>query len=388
VYLQYRVAYYHNKQIILSRMSEVENTSIYIYNGVGDVPLDVTHVRIDPSVTSVPEMAFRSRQKLEVVELPEGLIRIEYNAFYGCASLKRINIPSTIEEIGGSAFENCHKLDKITLPDGLQRLSNYAFYHCESLQRINIPPRLQVINEGAFCNCESLTDIRFSEGLREIGEDAFSRCVYLVSVTLPSSLKVVGIESFEGCERLNKVHMPDTVESIQPRAFKNCNFTNFRIPPSIGNSVDISIVGGNASLVSLELPESVEQVGDKYDDTEEDYTDLSVRNVALPSECVIYTVALKNCKELGVAFPDSNNGTIREALQHRFDNLPIHKICYYQSYHDTETTMQNIRREVNPWTTKPPGQLNTTDKEQDCLGMTPLHILACSTKQNVKCFSY
>ena len=48
--------------------------------------------------------------------------------------------------------------------------------------------------------------------------------------------------------------------------------------------------------------------------------------------------------------------------------------------------MQNLKREINPWTSTFPGQLNTTGKQQDCLGMTPLHILACSTQQNVEMY--
>ena len=59
-----------------------------------------------------------------------------------------------------------------------------------------------------------------------------------------------------------------------------------------------------------------------------------------------------------------------------FDGLPIHAICYYQSYHPTKSVIQNLKQEVN----------FRAGKQQDCLGMTPLHILACSTKQNVEMY--
>jgi len=369
-------------------MSEVQNnTSVYLQWSYGEVPYSVTHVRVDPSVTVIPQSAFDGCEKLEEVELPEGLITIGINAFYGCASLKRINFPSTLEEIGESAFESCYHLDGITLPVGLRTLEIAAFFDCYSLQRINIPPRLGVINEGAFCNCWGLTDITFSEGIREMQRDAFSRCKSLLSVTLPSSLRVIGEESFEGCDKLNEIHIPDTIESIEERAFKRCNFTNFPMPPSIGNDLDISILDGNISLVSLELPETVtkEHIDDNYASGSDGL--INLRNISLPSECEIDPVAFHNSTDLRVAFPDADtDDTIIDALKQRFDNLPIHKICYYQSYHDNETTMQHLKREINPWTSKPPGQLNTTGKQQDNLGMTPLHILACSTKQNVETY--
>ena len=360
-----------------------DGSSVYIYNGVDEVPEDVTHVRVDPSVTVIPAEAFKDRGSLELVDLQEGLIRIENKAFKWCISLKRINIPSTVREIGEEAFDGCDELDGITLPEELQRLGQYAFKHCRSLQTINIPPNIENIQAATFICCDSLLEVLFSEGLREIGEDAFSRCKSLVSVTFPSSLKVICKEAFEGCKVLDEVHIPDSLQSIETGAFKNCDsLTNFRIPPM--SMIDISIIKGNNCLVSLELSENTNIIGQAS-------LLASLRNIALPTECEIDADAFHNCTDLRVAFPDADtyddkDTTITEALQHRFDNLPIHKICYYQSYSDNETTMQHLKREINPWTSKPPSQLNTTGKQQDCLGMTPLHILACSTKPTIEMY--
>ena len=358
---------------------------VYIYNGVDEVPEDVTHVRVDPSVTVIPDRAFRDRQELAVVELPEGLIRIGDYAFTRSKSLVTINLPSTLADIGICAFDSCFKLEMITLPDRLHQLGRYAFYQCNSLQRINIPSNLDLIGTGtgAFLNCNGLIDVVFSEGVREIVKHSFAICESLVSVTLPTSLKSIGVESFEGCDVLNEIHIPDTIESIQARAFKNCNFTNFRMPPLVTN-VDINILDGNRSLISLELSENITQITITSGHSQPRLE--SLRNVALPSECEVNTDIFEQWDNMGKVFPDDNNDTITEALKHRFDDLPIHKICYYQSYHDNETTMQSLKREINPWTSKPPGQLNLTGKEQDCLGMTPLHILACSTKPTIEMY--
>ena len=69
---------------------------------------------------------------------------------------------------------------------------------------------------------------------------------------------------------------------------------------------------------------------------------------------------------------------IRE-LQHRFDGLPIHKLVYYQSYYHgvlqmliTTINMTSGQRQTLQ------SMLDPTGNQQDCLGMTPLHILACS----------
>ena len=384
-------------------MSDV--SSIYIYNGVDDVPMDVTHVRVDPSVTVIAEQAFQERQNLEVVELPEGLIRIGEYAFKGCKSLKRINIPSTVKKIGERAFIHCQKLDGIILPDGLEQLDERAFQYCKSLQRVNIPPGITKIKVGGFLFCDGLTNVMFSEGIIEL-ENAFGFCESLESVSLPSTLKVIGQETFLCCNRLNEVHMPDSIESIGKRAFLGCNIISFRIPPLIVN-VDMGMFGtlngnNNKCLISLELSVNVTQITVDGDYTKQPRLE-SLRNVAFPSECKVATTAdeffdnrtdlrvafaLHNCTDLRAAFPNNDVHYIHisQALQHRFDDLPIHKLCYYQSYSDNETTMQSLRREINPWTSKFPGQLNTTGKEKDCLGMTPVHILACSTKPTIEMY--
>ena len=60
---------------------EGDNTSVYIYNVNDDVPNDVTHVRVNPTVTFILRSAFQDCLQLEVVELPEGLVRIGDYAF-------------------------------------------------------------------------------------------------------------------------------------------------------------------------------------------------------------------------------------------------------------------------------------------------------------------
>jgi hypothetical protein len=77
------------------------------------------------------------------------------------------------------------------------------------------------------------------------------------------------------------------------------------------------------------------------------------------------------------------------ALQHRFDDLPIHSIVYYQSYHAgvlhiliAAINMRLSRRQTLITTPK----LDLTGNLQDCIGMTPLHILTCSAVHNLELY--
>jgi hypothetical protein len=73
-------------------------------------------------------------------------------------------------------------------------------------------------------------------------------------------------------------------------------------------------------------------------------------------------------------FGNSNTRIIWE-LQHRFDGLPIHRIVYYLSYNEEVLQGQTFRSPLDP-----------TGNQQDCLGMTPLHILACSSVHNLELY--
>jgi hypothetical protein len=101
-----------------------------------------------------------------------------------------------------------------------------------------------------------------------------------------------------------------------------------------------------------------------------------LRNVALPPNAVINNTILNEATDLLVLF-DSIAEMIRE-LQHRFDQLPIHSLVYYQSFNRgvLQILVTAILR----------GELDPTGNEQDCLGMTPLHILTCSSVHNLEVY--
>ncbi|KAL7523122.1 hypothetical protein ACHAXR_000034 [Thalassiosira sp. AJA248-18] len=78
----------------------------FLYTGQerGAIPRDVTRIRVDPSVTRIPEEAFKNLYRLVEVEICEGVEEIGRGAFWNCQSLRRITIPSTITRILDGAF--------------------------------------------------------------------------------------------------------------------------------------------------------------------------------------------------------------------------------------------------------------------------------------------
>ena len=319
-------------------MADNDNTTnnaegaFFVYMGVGgpSVPFDVVHVRIHPSVTFIHEVAFKDRTKLEVVELCEGLLAIGKNAFNNCRSLKRIKIPSTVTLIGDSAFLYCGKLEKIELQEGIEEIGDFAFNQCTSVKHVHIPTTIKRIGCCAFYSTP-----------------------------------------------LSSIDLPDGMEIIGTRAFGDCKFNRFRIPVNI-TSIPASMLHHCNCLVSVEIPaEGITQI---YPGA---FSWCSfLRNIALPSSNAdVEGGEFNRCSDLSQLF--GSEAQMMEALKHRFDNLPIHKMLYYQSYQhvtsDQLSNATNMRHGHRSLRSK----LEPTGNQQDCLGMTPLHILACSTVQDL-----
>jgi hypothetical protein len=143
--------------------SESLNSNVlFIYRGEArdEIPRDVTHVRVDPSVEEIYDNAFEDCWSLVEVEFSEGLERIGSHAFYNCQNLKNINkLPSTLKEIGDHAFARCASLDSIEFPEGLLVIGEIAFEFCHGLKTIKIPSAHVLIEPYAFSDCPGLISV-------------------------------------------------------------------------------------------------------------------------------------------------------------------------------------------------------------------------------------
>ena len=108
--------------------------------------------------------------------------------------------------------------------------------------------------------------------------------------------------------------------------------------------------------------------------------------VVLGNKIFIGTLTQGLYTDLRQLFGHSNAAIIREILR-RFDGLPIHKLVYYQSY--DQGVLQNLIAAINMRSGQSRSlrsKLDPTGNQQDCLGMTPLHILACSSVHDLEMY--
>jgi hypothetical protein len=255
----------------------------------------------------------------------------------------------------------------------------------QNVVRLRVDPSVTSIPVFAFDGHKKLAEVELCEGLVEIGVDSFAYCNHSITkINTPHSLRRINDRAFYHSLRC-PIRLHDGIESIGTMAFSSCIFTNFRVPPLI--TVIQGILYNCKSTFSLELPETVIEIGNGalaccY----------CLRNVAFPPNAVIDDQIfigrhiIDTVTDLQQLFGNSNAGIIR-ALQHRFDGLPIHSIVYYQSYH--QGVPHNLIAVINMRSDQRRtlrSKLDPTGSQQDCLGMTPLHILTCSSVHDIEVY--
>lgn len=248
-------------------------------------------------------------------------------------------------------------------------IGRFAFYGTP-LKQIEIPSSVRVIGSNAFKVCHKMKKVKLSEGLVEIGEAAFYECNSLSSINIPSTARTIGSWAFAHVP-LKSLLLPDGIESIGDNAFWNWYdaFTTVRIPPLI-TTITGSMCRG-FGMFSMEIPTSIERIDEKAF-----YSCVMLRNLALPSNADVGIDAFKDCLDLKQLGSERN---IIKLLKHRFDNLPIHRMLYYQSYNQGRALRSSDGSLISKLD-------DPSIKQQDTLGMTPLHILACSTFQNIELY--
>ena len=158
-----------------------------------------------------------------IVEIPEGTIAVDEDAFRGCSCLKSVIIPNSMTSIGNRAFRACSSLMSITIPESVTNIGDEAFCACSSLTSVNIPKSVSGIGDNVFRGCKSLASIEIPDSVTWIGSRAFAGCIRLKKVHIPERVTEIGYEAFSGCFNLIEVTIPDSVTSIENRAFEGCS---------------------------------------------------------------------------------------------------------------------------------------------------------------------
>lgn len=207
--------------------------------------------------------------KIRSVVMPDTVLSIGGEAFYGCKNLKSLKLSDNLFCIASIAFAQCESLENMALPESLQYVgwetfentgltevtisSNFkdtgcgAFSDCKKLKKIQfeggdiaidgiisgsgveelyIPANLNIQGNGAMFCSENLKRVEYAEKMDKdtiVYAEMYRGCTNLEEIKLPSNITKIQEYAFQGCRRLKEIHIPKSVKSIETWAFTQCN---------------------------------------------------------------------------------------------------------------------------------------------------------------------
>ena len=118
----------------------------FTYQDMGDRLLVYTYNGSEAEVT-VPA-SVEILQEGKTVTLP--VTGIAPYAFYRCASLVRITLPSSVGTVGNDAFSGCSALQQVEGLGFVSSIGDRAFAECSSLQEITLPASVGTVARSLF----------------------------------------------------------------------------------------------------------------------------------------------------------------------------------------------------------------------------------------------
>ena len=135
--------------------------------------MNLYSVEMEVENSFILEKCFKNLKKLQTVRIT-GQTTFEEGCFYGCSSLKKLEISGVVRSIGDRAFEGCTSLTQVNIK--AIEIGKRAFFGCENLKSVELPVYTSKIKQDAFGNCPLLQTIVLPEKLSYVGLGNFTAC--------------------------------------------------------------------------------------------------------------------------------------------------------------------------------------------------------------------
>ena len=318
------------------------------------------NLEIPDSVTKVGVSCFTGCNDLKTVKISKNLLTIPEYMFSQCPRLEDINMPNSIKKIDDFAFNGCGVVN-LQLPSNLEYIGYGAFARCMNLSKITLPATIKNIEGEAFNGCKRLTTIDFEDGFScDIGQDMFKNCDNLAAIEIPNGVKYIGSNSFANCKKLSEITIPSTVTSIYNNVFSGCNSLQ-TIKGYKGSYAETFAKNNGFTFESIGNVKETLQLRNIY--CEWQYKEHSKINVrCTPNKDVCYYVTYV---EKGSSAPDydvsKNDGTVKanNQIYANITDLPEEEVDIYVFVTDDEGNYTSVKVTPN-YDTRPEKPLATT----------------------------
>ncbi|OYP66524.1 hypothetical protein CIK87_10660 [Prevotella sp. P5-64] len=144
------------------------------------------------------------------INIPDGIRRIDNDAFYCNCKIEEIDIPSSVEEIGSNAFGDTG-LELFKCPKGITKIED-GTYAGNNINEVVIPKHVNYIGEYAFC-ANPIKKIMIKNPDCKIGFGAFF---------IGDGLKELHLRNYTPPKNIVEWFCGDTPMDKQPEYFSDC----------------------------------------------------------------------------------------------------------------------------------------------------------------------
>lgn len=256
---------------------------------------------------------------------------------------------------GYSPFAGIATLKTVQIGSSVTQICMYCFYRCYALQNVSFPASLVIINKSAF-RSSGITNALFKEGLETIGENAFQDSSLEV-ITIPASLKTIKEEAFTNTN-IKKV----ALNSLSSYCSVNVGSSPFR--------------GGNAQLyVNLENIDNLVIPDDVTTIKQSCFSFSNIKTVTIPESVTSIEVnAFYQCNKLtDINIPTSINKEITSILNGTSSLKNIYMLCHYK--YVTSASFNGVPTDCNVWTLANNYHMMKTKASPRPTGIYPIGIL-------------
>lgn len=222
-------------------------------------------------------IAETNTDKIEVLNIPEGVEEICVNAFYNVPILKKVILPKSLKIINdyafmGSSLEEIKFQSVVRLRDGvfdrtqlknincnLDSIGTGVFEGCKELESVKLNGNIRDIPPYTFADCLNLKEVEMSENIYVIGCEAFFNNTSLEHIKLPKLLYTLGDSAFSYCTSLNSIDLPHDLNNIGDNAFVNCTKLKSLVIPNNTKIIGKNIVM-DSGVKNITLPEDLQEM--------------------------------------------------------------------------------------------------------------------------------
>ena len=269
----------------------------------------------------------------ESIVVPDGVKKIDFDAFGFNSSLKSVVLPKSFAVAEGQLFPYCRLLESIEVAaDNSQfRSIDGVLFSKDGKTLFYVPPKIKKdsyvvpdgvvdVRDGAFRDCASLSYVVFPKTIQTIGNYGFSGCSSLPSVDIPETVEFIGFGAFSDCVSLKAINVAKSNPqycSIDGVLFSKDATITVDMPDGAETDAyvvpeGVKVIASSAfascrRLKSIVLPETVEEIGDWAF-----FACSSLETLALPKNVEkIDTTAFDDCESLTSIDVDEDNPQFR-----------------------------------------------------------------------------